>query len=128
MVGLAARWRSCLGGLLIAVLACTMGAPPAMALTAEEVTAQIEARFPVKVLRVRESAEYGEPAYAVTVMNVGGNFNEAFQVNTIMVDRRTGELLPQFRHLPAGQDDRAGLASRRWPENAAGGVGDESAK
>ncbi len=35
-------------------------------------------------------------------MNPPGNFNEALQVNTLMVDRQTGELVPQFRHAPSG--------------------------
>ena len=30
-------------------------------------------------------------------MNTGGNFNEAFKVTTLAVDRQTGELVPAYR-------------------------------
>ena len=38
----------------------------------------------------------------MTIMNPGGDFNEAFQVNTLLVDADTGNLVSGFRHLPSG--------------------------
>lgn len=80
-----------------------------------QVTARIEAAYPVKVLTVREIEDNGRPAYAVVVMNEGGDFNEAFQVNTIVVDRETGKPISQFRQGVSGREDNSGLSSREWP-------------
>jgi hypothetical protein len=55
------------------------------------------------VLRVREALYDGRSVYIVTVMNPGGDFNEAFQVNTLMVDRRSGKLVSQFRPAMSGR-------------------------
>ncbi len=70
---------------------------------AEAVGTAIAALYGVEVLRVvpAESDE-GGAAYRVTFMNPGGDFNEAFQVNTILVDAETGAPITQFRHLPSG--------------------------
>ena len=35
-------------------------------------------------------------------MNPGGNYNEAYQVTTLMVEPESGTLISQFRHMPAG--------------------------
>jgi hypothetical protein len=66
-------------------------------------TRQIETTYQVKVLRIREALHDGRPVFIVTVMNAGGNFNEAFQVNTLMVDRRSGKLVSQFRPAMSGR-------------------------
>ena len=79
-------------------------APDAMAASKEQVRSSIEKTFGVKVLRIRDMLSEGRAAFAVTIMNPGGNFDEAFQVNTIVVDRATGKLISQFRHRDAGYD------------------------
>ena len=79
-------------------------APDAMAASKEQVRSSIEKTFGVKVLRIRDMLSEGRAAFAVTIMNPGGNFDEAFQVNTIVVDRATGKLISQFRHRGAGYD------------------------
>jgi ribosomal protein L23 len=108
------------GRVLALLVAVAMGylalAPSALAVTRTEVKAMIEKRFGVEVLRIKEISADGQEAYAVTVMNPGGNFNEAFQVNTIVVDRKTGRLIPQFRHRAAGVDRAAG-GGRNVPED-----------
>src|SRR3546814_6413179 len=38
----------------------------------------------------------GRPAFAATIMNPGGNYNAAFQVNTVVLDRKTGTLIHRF--------------------------------
>ncbi len=68
----------------------------------EQVSERIEATFGVRVLRIRRAENEGRSTYAVTVMNPGGNFNEAYQVSTLMVEPESGKLISQFRHLPAG--------------------------
>lgn len=67
-----------------------------------EVSAMIEESYPVQVLKVEAGEVDGESAWMVTVMNTGGNFNEAFAVNTLAVDRQTGELIPAFQSGPNG--------------------------
>jgi len=77
----------------------------AMALAATEAGAQIPAdkishdiaqRYGVTVLKVTPMKLDGRDAYAVAVMNPGGNDNGAFAVITIVVDAETGALAPQF--------------------------------
>ena len=75
----------------------------------DEVKRRIETEFGVTVLRVRPmEREDGSPAYAVTVMNPGGDRNSAFAVSTLEVDARTGALLPQFRHVADGYSSSDG--------------------
>ncbi len=91
----------------VAILAALAAAPTARAQavkSADEVSAAVAKAFGVEVLRVRSIETDGGPAYAVTVMNPGGNFDGAFQVSTLVVDARTGDLVPQFRHKSAGYD------------------------
>ncbi|PWC43485.1 PepSY domain-containing protein [Azospirillum sp. TSO22-1] len=77
--------------------------PAVPAKPADEVKRQIEKEYGVTVLRVRDvTREDGSLAYAVTVMNPGGDRNSAFEVSTLEVDARTGKLVPQFRHAADG--------------------------
>ncbi len=92
--------RLALAGMVAAAL--LIFGPHAWAISKAEAKAKIEKMFRVEVLKIREIISNGRPAYAVTVMNPGGDFNEAFQVNTIVIDRETGQLVPQFRHRGAG--------------------------
>ncbi len=85
--------------------AVTAFPPPAIAaLSADQVKAKIAKEFGVKVLRVRPAKADGRKVFVVTVMNPGGDFNEAFQINTIVVDAGTGKLVPRFRHRASGHD------------------------
>ncbi len=87
------------------ILASVLGASPAGALMSEaEVSRMIAEAYGVRVLRVR-AARRGETwVWLVTVMNPPGDFNEAFQVNTLAVDQDTGALVSAFRHLRSGYD------------------------
>ena len=71
-------------------------------LSPDELKQQIEQTYPVHVLGIRAIKADGKAAYAVTVMIRGGDFNDAFQVNTFIVDADTGALIPVFRHLASG--------------------------
>ncbi len=90
------------GGLLGAMLA--MPPPAVAAMSANQVSAKVTKAFGVKVLRVRPGKVDGRKVFLVTIMNPGGDFNEAFQVNTLVVDAETGNLLPGFRHRASGYD------------------------
>jgi ribosomal protein L23 len=70
---------------------------------ASAVRAAIAKKFKVKVLKINAVVVDGKSAFKVTVMYPGGNFNTAFQVNTLIVDAATGKAVPVFRHIASGQ-------------------------
>lgn len=73
-------------------------AEPAKAqLSEEQIRQQLEEDYGVTVLRMKKIVDDGKPVFAVTLMSPGGNFNEAFQVNTVAVDPETGKLVSQYR-------------------------------
>ncbi|HLI12732.1 MAG TPA: PepSY domain-containing protein [Alphaproteobacteria bacterium] len=80
------------------------GASASAALSQDQIKAEIEKTYGVSVLRMKEIEVAGKPAYAVTVMNKGGNDNRAFQVNTILVDPESGHLVSAYRIMPDGYD------------------------
>ena len=63
---------------------------------------RIAKTYGVTVLKVSNAEQDGSQVLVVTVMNPGGNYNEAFQVTNLVVDRQTGRLISQFRHTPTG--------------------------
>ena len=88
--------------LLAAALSFPLSALAAM--NADQVKAKVAKAFGVKVLKVRPGKADGRKVFVVTMMNPGGDFNEAFQVSTIVVDAETGKLVPGFRHRASGLD------------------------
>jgi hypothetical protein len=82
------------------------GAQPGhAAMSADQIKRQVEGAFGVRVLKVSPMQDAGVAAFAVVIMNAGGDFNEAWQVNTIVVDAASGKLIRQFRHRPSGISD-----------------------
>ncbi len=71
----------------------SLAAPAGAEMSVDAVIQQIEADYAVTVLRVKPMTDDGRRVFAVTIMNPGGDFNEAFQVNTIVVDAETGNLV-----------------------------------
>ena len=113
--------RTLRGVALAVVFGATLalGAAPAAALSADQVRRQVETRYNVKVLRIKPMTEQGRSAFAVTVMNPGGDFNEAFQVNTIVIDAETGRPIVQYRQGPGGLEPAAApVSSRTGPSTA----------
>ncbi len=89
----------------IALLAAPMlvsAGPASAAMTEAEVKAKVVEAYGVEVLRIRRAGLDGRDVFLVTVMNPGGDFDEAFQVNTIAFDAETGAPVPRFRHLASG--------------------------
>ena len=96
-----------------------LGPTPAAALSADQVRRQVETRYSVKVLRIKPMTEQGRSAFAVTIMNPGGDFNEAFQVNTIVIDAESGRPIVQYRQGPGGLEPAAApVSSRTGPSTA----------
>ena len=113
--------RTLRGAALAVVFGATLalGAAPAVALSADQVRRQVETRYGVKVLRIKPMTEQGRSAFAVTIMNPGGDFNEAFQVNTIVIDAETGRPIVQYRQGPGGLEPAAApVSSRTGPSTA----------
>lgn len=94
----------CLAIAAIVVVGLAMPAPAFSATTADQAGKQVAKSFGVQVLKVRPGKIDGRKVFLVTVMNPKGDFNEAFQVSTLVVDAATGKLVSGFRHRPSGQD------------------------
>ncbi|MPY70331.1 MAG: hypothetical protein GEU92_09600 [Alphaproteobacteria bacterium] len=86
------------------------------AMTGEQVRDHVARTLGVRVLNVREGEVDGRAAFIVTVMNPGGDFNEAFQVNRLAVDAETGDLIPAFRDRASGYDGSGGGSRTSTPE------------
>ncbi len=96
------------GGILFA-------APAGAAMSADEVAAVIAEAYGVTVLRVVAIEEDGRSVFRVTIMNPGGDFDEAFQVNTLLVDADTGKLVSAVRHRASGYDaSQAASFKPKW--------------
>ncbi len=98
------RWVWVLG---VAALVALLAGGTRAEVTEAQVKRSLEAAYNVTVLRIRQVDHEGQPAFVVTMMNSGGNFNEAFQVNTVLVDADSGKLISQFRHRTSGYDPNA---------------------
>ena len=106
-------------GLALAAAIVVFAAPgDVSAATSEsEAARMIEETYDVEVLRTRAGQIDGRAVWLLTVMNKGGDFNTAYQVNTLAVDQETGKLVPAFRHGASGtarpgaesRDDKVGL-------------------
>ncbi len=73
-------------------------------MSADEVASAIAEAYGVTVLRVVPAKEDGRSAFRVMIMNPGGDFDEAFQVNTLLVDAESGKLVSGFRHRASGYE------------------------
>jgi hypothetical protein len=107
-------------------LGCSAWAAPAAAQVTSDKAAQDIARaYGVQVLQVRPGEVGGKAVWLVTAMTPGGNFNDAFQVNTLAVDRSSGALVPAFRQGPSGATGTAEapeLRGDRRPDAARSGT------
>jgi len=63
----------------------------------------VEQRLKGDILKIEQKKIDGRVAYAVTVMNAGGNANHAYQVYTLVIDGETGTLVPQTAKLQPNQ-------------------------
>lgn len=88
--------KTLLGLLRLGAAAALVASPVAMAQTAsdEELSARIEALYPVEVLKIARPPDLAPDLAHATVMNPAGNSNAALQVYEITVDATTGERAP----------------------------------
>ena len=73
------------------------------AMTKGQVKAATEKTYDVRVLKINPDKKDGKDVFIVKVMYNGGNWNTAFQVNTIVIDANTGKRVSQFRHQSSGR-------------------------
>ena len=85
----------------LAQLAVSSSANAAM--TQSQVAAATEKSYDVRVLKIYADKENGKSVFRVKVMYNGGDWNTAFQVNTIVIDAETGERVAQFKHQSSGR-------------------------
>lgn len=99
---------------------------PAMAQIAEDqAAARIEKEYDVKVLRVRPGEVDDVPVWMITVMQQGGNYNTAFQVTTLAMNRANGELVSSFHqgtHGAVGNASPTDTQIDRQPDAARSGT------
>ena len=85
---------------LAAILAAGVGlaaTAAGAAMTADQVRQQLERESGGKVIKI-EPRKYGSlEAFAVTVMNPGGNDNASFQVYTGIINAENGTPVPEKR-------------------------------
>jgi len=73
------------------------------AMSQAQVRAAVEKDYDVKVIKITAGVASNRPVFYVKIMYKGGNFNTAFQVNTIVIDAKTGKRVSQFRHKSSGR-------------------------
>lgn len=71
-----------------------MAVPATAAMTESQVKSLVETQTRGTILKVESVAVGGQPAFAVKVMNPGGNDNGAFQIYTVVIDAASGTVLP----------------------------------
>jgi hypothetical protein len=97
----------------------SLATPAGAEMSVDAVKQKIAADYAVTVLRVKPMTDDGRRVFSVTIMNPGGAFNEAFQVNTIVVDAETGQPMIQYRQGPGGLRPAAPpVSSRTGPSTA----------
>lgn len=69
--------------------------PATAAMTEAQVKSLVASETGGQILKVEPATVRGQPAFAVKVMNPGGNDNGAFQVFTVLIDAGTGTVLPE---------------------------------
>lgn len=90
-------------------------------MSVDEIRNKVTADYGVTVLKVMPMETVPDAKFAVTVMNPGGNWNGAYQVNTIVVDGETGELVIQYGNKGGRQQESAPAASHRTHPRTAQG-------
>ena len=89
---------------LLAGLGLSVAPRPSWALMSEaQVRAAIENDYDVKVIKITPGIDTERVVFYVRIMYNGGNFNTAFQINTIVIDAETGKRIAQFRHGSSGR-------------------------
>ncbi|MEE2745634.1 MAG: hypothetical protein VX617_02010 [Pseudomonadota bacterium] len=94
-------------------------------LTKSQVKQGVENKYDVKVLDITLGESNGVAAFIVKVMYNGGNWNTAFQVNTIVIDTETGKRIRQFGHNPSGRTlakNRDAVPNRQTPNALRGHI------
>jgi hypothetical protein len=90
---------------ILALLLLAPAAAAAQAPSKKDIADRVAKTYGVTVLKTVEGESNGKRVLYLTVMNGGGNDNDAFAVATLEVDPATGDLVSQYRTTPTGQLD-----------------------
>ena len=97
-------FKICVFASLLAGLVLSAAPSPTMAAMSQaEVRNAVEKDYDVKVIKITPGTDANRPVFFVKIMYNGGNFNTAFQINTIVIDTETGKRIAQFRHGSSGR-------------------------
>lgn len=98
------RFKICIFASLLAGLVLSLAPNPTMgAMSLADVRNAVENDYDVKVIKITPGTDANRPVFFVKIMYNGGNFNTAFQINTIVIDSETGNRIAQFRHGSSGR-------------------------
>lgn len=87
----------------LAVLACFVGMPGAAgAADPEQLRKRIEQTYGVKVLRISRVKRGKRQYYVVRTLTQPEIHNDAWQVNELLVEPKSGALVPTFQHRTSG--------------------------
>ena len=92
-----------------AIMLASVGLPSSASdvLTEADVRSIVEHQLRGDILKVKQEKVAGRTAYAVTIMNTGGDANHAYQVYTLIIDAETGTLMPETAELQPNQTKTA---------------------
>ena len=96
----------------VAIFPFVLAGPSAAALSEAQIRAMVEQAYDAKVLKIYIGKDEGRNVYFVRVMYNGGNYNTAFQINTLVIDANTGKRISQFRHRSSGRSLSGSYDSR----------------
>ena len=89
-------------GVVGAAIAAPAVSPAQAAVSQEAAAKRLAESYGVQVLKTRAGQLDGRKVWLVTVMQPGGDRNNAFQVHVLAVDQESGELVPSFQHRADG--------------------------
>ena len=87
----------------VAIYPFVLSGSSAAMLNEAQIRTAVEDTYDAKVLKIYPGKDEGRDVFFVRVMYNGGNFNTAFQVNTLVIDADTGKRVSQFRHESSGR-------------------------
>jgi len=93
------------GALVVAAISALTGSLSLASETLSEadVRSIVEQQRRGDILNVEQQQINGRMAYVVTIMNAGGDANDAFQVYTLVIDAESGTLMPETVKLQPNQ-------------------------
>jgi hypothetical protein len=106
-------FRLVAGAVVVAAISVAVASSARAEMSADEIRSKVTADYGVTALKVTPVEGASGGRYAVTVMAPGGDRNDAYQVNTIVLDAGTGKPVIQYGHAGGQQQSAAPAISHR---------------